>query len=224
MERMDRFNQISSEINAEQHVIVSISPKNFISNRLGPVASLLAKANSVSVSLRGWDFPYISHRPEEQVAGRDWVGGYSDFMSHLETWRIFQSGLYQYKSVVREYAEEDQEQLMKSLFESDGVRFSFELISQLYFLTEVFEFGHRMAVSFNYEEGLNLAIRYPRTIDTVIGNTDIGRKWHGSDRCIFPHIDLNVEMSYVDAVSKYRHKLLEATQDFFLVFSRRKCC
>src|SRR5690242_1808688 len=56
-------------------------------NRLGPIV------DACRVQLRGWDFPHRwrdPYRHEEQDA----IGQSGEWMSYLEAWQFFQSGLF----------------------------------------------------------------------------------------------------------------------------------
>ncbi len=57
------------------------------------LGELAAVVPDHAVSLRGWDFPHIDS--QSLVArGLDWVGQDSEWEHHLDSWRLYKSGLF----------------------------------------------------------------------------------------------------------------------------------
>lgn len=86
------MSELREKIKSRGHWAVSIKPS-------GPgepdeqLASLAVLVPSLSVQLRGWDFPHIDTN-NPIARGLDWVGQESQYSHHLEAWRLHTNGLF----------------------------------------------------------------------------------------------------------------------------------
>lgn len=104
------------------------------------------------VSLRGWDFPHISRRQDEQGGterGNDYFEAWCDWQSFLEFWRMHRSGQFLSYNVV--HGEIDR------IEAGHDVR-SLNVIDAIYSVTEFVEFAHRLARVGTYSDGYHLDI------------------------------------------------------------------
>jgi hypothetical protein len=107
------------------------------------------------VSLRGWDFPHISHRQDNEGGterGREYVESWCDWQWFLEFWRMHRSGQFLAYNVLQGEAEAVENQ--------DGVRW-LNVVDTIYTISEFVEFAHRLANVGTYRGGylLDLSLR-----------------------------------------------------------------
>src|ERR1700693_4619104 len=84
------------------HWRVNVRPATYKAERIPSLSSCFDIVRKTKVSLRGWDYPHLSNRTNEQGIGRNWVAAWSDFWGHLEYWRFYQSGQFMPLLGVRE--------------------------------------------------------------------------------------------------------------------------
>jgi hypothetical protein len=95
------------------HWRVLFRPESYERERIARLADCLRIVERSQVRLRGWDFPHVSHRPEERGTGENWVASWSSFMGHLEYWRFYQSTQFVYLGSVRESTEPEWDQRLR---------------------------------------------------------------------------------------------------------------
>ena len=84
---------IKTRIRSRGHWRVAIHPKRAPSNRVDDLGELAALIPDHAVALRGWDFPHVDRR-SPVARGLDWVGQESEWEHHLDSWRLYKSGLF----------------------------------------------------------------------------------------------------------------------------------
>src|SRR6266516_1867616 len=132
---------LDKEIRSRGYWRVNIRPSVFIAERAA-LRDLEAIARDAVVQLRGWDYP---HFPRDGVTrGNDFIEAATEaaFISHLEVWRLYQSGQFIHVFSMREDWVEGTP--MPGLGNvKPGTLLSYE--STLYTITEIFLFAARLA-------------------------------------------------------------------------------
>src|SRR6266571_1988298 len=132
---------LDKEIRSRGYWRVNIRPSVFIAERAA-LRDLEAIARDAVVQLRGWDYP---HFPRDGVTrGNDFIEAATEaaFISHLEVWRLYQSGQFVHLFAMREDWVEGTP--MPGLGNvKPGTLLSYE--STLYTITEIFLFAARLA-------------------------------------------------------------------------------
>jgi len=123
---------------------VSIHPLRFLKQRVDDLLGLPPIIRAAAVEYRGWPYPSILDRNDVQY-GSEWIDGQVDERIHLENWRYYQSGHFaQVMGFWEDWFEQDDfarpEQRPKPSA-TLGVDFTVGT------LTEIFEFGSRLALS-----------------------------------------------------------------------------
>ncbi len=130
---------------------------------LVPLAELLSFRDCADlvernrVSLRGWDFPHISHRQDDQGGterGNSYVESWCDWQSFLEFWRMHRSGQFLSYNAVHGDAE--------AVEDGHGVRW-LNVVETIYTVSEFVEFAHRLARAGTYRDGYLLDISLRNT-------------------------------------------------------------
>ncbi len=128
---------------------VRIRPTEFRKNLIPSLGDCRTIMRSSLVRLRGWDYPRWA---EEEIAnGQDWIQGGSDWSSHIEYWRFFQSGQFIHHFAMRE----DHRPYGDTRF--------LVIPSTLFTVTEIIEFAARLARHGVFIPGAELSIRLEGT-------------------------------------------------------------
>lgn len=109
-----------------------------------------------AVSLRGWDYPHISHRNDEEggtLRGENFHENWCDWWGFHEFWRMYRSGQFLSYNALREDAAEDQGRRNGSL----------RILSTIYSVTEFVEFAHRLQNAGPYRDGVVISISLRNT-------------------------------------------------------------
>ena len=134
------------------HWRVNIRPESYRRERVSSLADCRSIIEGTKVTLRGWDYPHLSRKPEQNGRGNDYVESWSDFMGHVEYWRFFQSGQFLHLFAIREAMEPQWADKLKKtarwhLTEPAIVNAApgfFSLLNFVYTVTEIFEFASRL--------------------------------------------------------------------------------
>lgn len=170
--------------NPHWHVV--IRPDTYQENHIESRSQLLNIVQKARVSLRGWDFPFVSPRDDEIAKGSNWIGSQVDFMGTREFWRFYQSGQFTQYSSVREVTETRWHDKLAASAEGHfghlrpklrtSARGFISLINLLYIITEYFEFAARLAQAGVYLSNVSVSIAVSGVKDFVL-TTESNRSW-----------------------------------------------
>jgi len=121
-----------------------------------------------SVSLRGWDFPHIPRRNDENsgmASAATFYEGWEDWVNHKEFWHIYKTGQFLYYRGLREDWLDEDEWRSKVAEEIKPGSSLGVVGSVIYEITEAFLFLSRLAKNGLYEEGVNVNITLNNTKD-----------------------------------------------------------
>jgi hypothetical protein len=122
-----------------------------------PEKMTLAQCKNVveqaSVSIRGWDFPHIARRQDDEggyVNAGEYVENWCDWRQHIEFWRMYRSGQFlSYKTLWEDVADEERPRPPGPLL---------SVVGAIYSITEFVEFTHRLFSNGLYQEGGALSV------------------------------------------------------------------
>jgi hypothetical protein len=146
------------------------------------------------VSLRGWDFPHVSHRQDDQGGserGDGYLENWCDWYLFLEFWRMYRSGQFLSYNAVHGDSEVDLAQ--------GSVRW-LNVVDTIYTVSEFVEFAHRLACTGLYRDGYLL--------DISLRNTDRRRLDAGRGRMPF----MDNQSSNADMIQIERRVDLDAVE------------
>jgi hypothetical protein len=178
------------------HWRVNMRPLPYEPERIPSLGAGFELIQSTKLSLRGWDYPHLSHKPHQRATGNRWIAAWSDFMSHVEYWRFYQSGQFLYLAAVREAVEPQWRAQLRHAAESHGsyvdmnwdtVPGYFSLLNFLYTVTEIIEFAARLAQRGVYPGEIALAIEL-RKVSGFVLTPDLDRAWSGVRQTFEPNI------------------------------------
>lgn len=102
-----------------------------------------------AVSIRGWDFPHVSRRQDEEGGwsrGETFHENWCDWYGFYEFWRMYKSSQFLSYNALREDTKEE------------GRVGTLNIIGTVYSITEFVEFANRLYKAGLYPEGINVSI------------------------------------------------------------------
>lgn len=143
---MDNFEQTISTIKGKAYWEINIRPTEYIKHRVDKRQIIDILKKSV-VELRGWDYPHIDQN-EPPTNFQDGVENYVNWNQHKEFWRLTDSLNFYHLLALREDWTEKAEyhNMWSSGKELEG-KMWIGIMNTLYTITEIFEFGKRLALN-----------------------------------------------------------------------------
>jgi len=148
------------------HWRINFRPESYADDFISSLGKCFAIIEKTKLSLRGWDYPHLSRRDTERGQGSNWVASWSDFWSHNEYWRFYQSGQFLHLFSVREAVEPEWRKKMESEMrallsymdevEWDKVPGFISIINFNYQITEIYEFAARLCEAQIYTGKVNI--------------------------------------------------------------------
>ncbi len=133
-------------------------------NSLLTLAQCRELVTKSSVSLRGWDYPHVSRRDDNQGGIEnvgEFVQGWCDWYHHIEFWRMYKSTQFLHYKALREDLTDDIPEKPNGPFIGVG--------TSIYTMTELVEFAFRLFRAGLYKEGAQIHV--------TIGNTQGRQLW-----------------------------------------------
>lgn len=171
----------------DPHWRVNFRPDQYKEDLIPSLARCFEIIQKNKLSLRGWDYPHLSHRETERGVGNNWVASWCEFMGHKEYWRFYQSGQFLHLFSVREATEAGWKQKMQSEMQShlsylrdldwNQVPGFISIVNFTYSLTEIFEFASRLCQAEVYTGALNIDITI-KGIKGYVLSAGWERAWH----------------------------------------------
>lgn len=110
------------------------------------------------VSIRGWDYPHISNRRDNEGGhdrGRNYYESWCDWWNQAEFWRMYKSAQFiSYNAIEGD---------VSNVNPLGGSRF-LDLVDTVYTITEHVEFAHRLYGNLNCTDGIRLSISLRNTL------------------------------------------------------------
>jgi hypothetical protein len=143
---------------------INFRPKRYEDGSL-PLPTCKEAVEKSSVQFRGWDYPHVSSRNDDQgglLPCGEYYEGWVDWWNHIEFWRMYKSAQFLHYLALREdwYEASDWDaeraQKVKPLT-------SLGVTGTIYQITEIFEFAFRLARFGLYNGGMMIDIRLENT-------------------------------------------------------------
>ncbi len=205
------------------HWRVNVRPLPYEPERISSLSACFDLIQSTKLSLRGWDYPHLSNKPQQRGTGNHWIAGWSDFMNHVEYWRLYQSAQFLHLAAVREVVPQWHAQL-RTAAESHGsyrtdvdwdkVPGYFSLLNFLFTVTEIIEFAARLAQRGVYPGEVTLAIEL-RNVRGFVLTPDLDRAWSGVLAASEPNIGRTWEYESRDLVAASAEIAVQVSAWFF---------
>lgn len=107
-----------------------------------------------AVSIRGWDYPHLSHRQDEEGGwsrGDGFHEAWCDWWGFYEFWRMYKSGQFLSYNALREDTKDE------------GRPGTLSILSTIYTISEFVEFAHRLHRAGPYRDGVDIMIELRNT-------------------------------------------------------------
>jgi hypothetical protein len=206
---------LTEQIRSKGHWDIAIRPERFASDRV-PYADLDDLLTELAVRFRGWPVPFVDNRVPP-IRGDDWIGQDIDaeMVSHFEAWRFFTSGQFNQLRVISADWRSGREATPIPAGFSSVV----EVWEILYYLTEVFELGARLALSAAGDESMVLDVR----LNGLSGRgLVVGQPNRAPFMVPYPapngDLKMTVTLTRERLVADVRTAAVEMAQDFFVRF------
>jgi hypothetical protein len=171
-----------------------------------------------AVYLRGWKYPHIPNRSDEDT-GTEYCDGYFqawvDWGNHKEFWRMYQSGQYLHYLALREdWLDEDTRK--SDLADRIKPMSSLNVITTVYQMTEIYLFIERLISDGIYDEGVNISVSLINTKGRRLWISDFLRgdfnypRVTGAER-----IDYTMAYEASEVLSNYKQIALKGALFFF---------
>jgi hypothetical protein len=208
------------------HWRVRFRPETYEEELIPSLKECLEIIEQTKLSIRGWDYPHLSHRDTERELARNWIASWSDFVGHNEYWRFYQSGQFLHVFSVQEAANPDWKEQLKvtakghlnwgsqSTRDWENIPGFISVLNFLFTVTEVFEFAARLCEKGIYKTKVSVSIEINQIKGYVLVH-EWGRAWMNyyaaSEQSLGHEWLLNRE----DLLTQSRQFSLVATKWFF---------
>jgi hypothetical protein len=175
------------------HWRVNFRPADYDPLNIASLGEAWELVKRTKVSLRGWVYPHISR--DQRANGRNWVSSWSDFMGHIEYWRLYQSAQFLHLFVVREATEESWRRKLlarasNSLSTGGGpIEGALDILNFVYTVSEVVEFAARLAESGAYKGSIHSSIELHDVQDFALVAPDNRAPLIGTYKSSMPDIE-----------------------------------
>lgn len=142
-----------ARLKAIGHWRVNFRPTKRFDDRLS-LGDCAAIVGETKVTLRGWDFPHVSHRNDDDggfIRSDKYVENWTDWYGFLELWRMYRSGQFLSRNALRE-------DTIPSEYGNPSVPV-LHIVPTIYSIVEFVEFAHRLTKRGIYDTGVALSIR-----------------------------------------------------------------
>lgn len=221
---MDKAYQLPVPVRDQPHWRVLIRPNIYEDERIKTLGECWELIEHNVVRLRGWPYPHLSRKEAERAHGSNWVASWSNFMGHLEYWRLYQSGQFVHLSGVRESTETAWRTKLESVTRNHlssygdldwkAIHGFIHITNFIYTMTEVFEFAARMSQAGAFGDRLDVAVQL-NGIKGFVLTTDGDRAWHNYYAASEDSFAKTWEFTVNDLVSDTAGKSFDAVLWFF---------
>ena len=168
--------ELLAEIKSVGYWHVVIRPDSFIPNRINSFSNAEEIVRSSTVRFRGWPYPYFPENGEQVSRHEDYIQGHSDFARYWELWRLYLSGQFvHYLSMREDRIERGELVKMGRGVPSDPNVPVLSIESTLFSITEIYEFGARLAERGVLGELVHVEVSLHGTRGRVLVVTDLRR-------------------------------------------------
>ena len=199
------------DIRSIGHWRVNIRPLQPLVDKLS-FQKCFEEVDRARVSIRGWDYPHISHRQDDtggKTRGDCFAESWTSWNRQFEFWRMYRSGQFLSYNTVRDDVEQRRG--------IHGVRV-LATRDAIYSITEFIEFTHRLFINGLYRNGVSIYIS--------LNNTANRQLWAGANRLPFlaahqtgaDTINIKKVLSPIDFEGGAMEIALEILMEFFDYF------
>jgi len=191
-----------------------IRPKSFKKEREPVITQMFEIISGCSTDLRGWDFPHIN-RNEEPIIGEDWIEQFTEWDLHIETWRLYQSGLLVFYSGFRSDWREKSSAGMDLPSHSDRVIGIYEVI---YRFTALFNFAAALSMTNLGDSIINIQATLKDLVERRLWMENPRRTSYREYRASVEKYTYHVELKRDFLISETETETLKGAKEVFRRF------
>lgn len=210
---------VMARIRAAGHYRIVIEPIGFDPKRVPTLVDLHRLVADCSVRLRGWDYPHVSDRPQENGRGQDFIESWISWARSDEYWRFFQSAqfvhLMTYRENHPEYAEKIRLNLRGMPDADPSVSGFLDITSTIWTMTEIFEFAAGLAIKAPLADGAIIDIQMRNVANRALGFSAWERDVFDLHKATTNAIVLRQPHTHEELVTRSRELAVKATAEFF---------
>jgi hypothetical protein len=198
--------KLTDEIRGLAHWEIAVRPESFDATRLAR-ADLVATVHQATVQMRGWPVPYIGNG--QLLRGATWVGQDIEPLRvpQMEAWRMFTSGQFTQLRVIS-----------AELEHSTRGQAVIEVWEVLFYLTEVFEFASRLALTKAGAPSMTVDVRLKGAAGRTLTPGEAGRILWQDYQVTSDDIHYSVTLDRDRVVAAAREEAVAAAVDVFWNF------
>lgn len=197
---------LTDEIRKLAHWDIAIRPEPFDPNRLMR-KDLLPTVNQAAVRMRGWPVPYVANG--RLLRDATWIG--QDFeperVPQMEAWRMFTSGQFTQLRVIS-----------AELERSTRNRAVIQVWEVLFYLTEVFEFASRLALTKAGAPVMTIDVHLRRAAGRTLISDEAGRMLWQDYQVTSNDVHHSITLERDRVVTAAREEAVTATAEMFWDF------
>lgn len=210
---------VLASIRSGGHYRVSIEPARYDSERIASLTELQRLIADCSVRLRGWDYPHLSERDGENGRGQNYIDSWVMWRNYHEYWRMFQSvqfvHLFKFHESEPSYAEKIRTNLHGIVEGVGDISGFLDITSSIWTMTEIFEFGARLAQTSALLDGLSIDVQLREVANRVLGFSEWERDVHRLYRARENQLTYRRAYSQEEIVSRARSLAVDASAFLF---------
>jgi len=180
---------------------VWLRPSRYVENRIESLSQCHEIIRDCKVLLRGWDYPHISSR-HPPYNGVDYIESFVDWDMYKEFWRLYQTGQFINFFDMKEDWFGDYRGLAPSRWSDTPPGTVFGYINSLYTISEIYEFGARLAQKGIFGKDFILSIELSGTEGRKLVSLDRPRLFHGEFTCRVNPLPFERRFSIEEFISK----------------------
>ena len=217
---MSEADKIKEVIKSRGYWEVDFRPNEPSIERFASYADLKEKVRSSVVSIRGWDYPHFGHHPEPYPMNNR-IESYVDFGTNKDFWTMFLNGHFYHIFACREDWMSDDVSIFGKHRYSDLEPEKFlGFIMALYSLTEIFEFGIRLAQKEVLGNSVKISVNLHKMQNRTLTTFDPRRfLFRGNYTCREETIPLSCTLSVNDLISEGHEKAVDFAISIFHLFN-----
>jgi hypothetical protein len=155
---------------------INLQPKSLLAEKLS-LAKCRQLVESSVVRLRGWDYPHISTRNDDESGSQpagEFYESWINWWNHIEFWRMYRSHQFLHYLALREdwFEESDWSNELAQKFKPGQVLGTGGTIFQI---TEIFEFAARLGRAEAYPTGVIIDVTLENTANRTLWVDDPNR-------------------------------------------------
>ncbi|MGR0329634.1 hypothetical protein ACUU9X_16630 [Bacillus cereus] len=184
--------QILEKIKSKAYWRIIIRPMEYNKYSIESLSQIREVIQENQVKLSGWNYPHTNQSTLNN--GHNFVESSTDFSTHIEYWKFFQSGQFAHLISMGEDWLEQHISLVGPTTNPTDFK-GLEILNALYLATEIVEFATRLALKGIYNGKIKIQVTLFDTIERKLFFTENSRTLFGDYICQIPEINWEKDLN-----------------------------